>query len=293
MKPSYEKLLPSRGESFRCFQRSALQLPVKWHRHPEIELTYIQRGSGSRIIGDHIGSYGDHDLVLSGSQLPHTWASDEYRGQQYDRHPAIVLQFHPNFLGPEFFACSEMEAIASLLQRAERGLWFPAEIAVVVGGEMEALVTAVGAARLIGLLRVLDRLSKCESAETLASHHYRVDAGESPSGEIETRVQKICDHIAQHLTNPELSHRELAKLADMNASAFSRFFKQSTGRTVSAYISELRIGLACRLLNDSDDAILSICYRSGFANLSNFNRRFRQLRNMTPREYRNRFRSTV
>ncbi|MEM9645118.1 MAG: AraC family transcriptional regulator, partial [Planctomycetota bacterium] len=63
MKPSYELLVPPNGDSFRCFDRSALQSPVKWHRHPEVELTYIATGSGSRVVGDHIGSYGDHDLV--------------------------------------------------------------------------------------------------------------------------------------------------------------------------------------------------------------------------------------
>lgn len=291
MRPSYEKLIPSPGESFRCFERSALESPVKWHRHPEIELTYIQQGSGSRIVGDHIGSYGDHDLVLSGSQLPHTWTSDEFRGQPYDRHAAIVLQFHPEFLGPEFFACGEMVAISNMLQRAECGLWFPPETARVAGRKMQDLITAIGAARLIGLLSILDFLSQCTTAKILGSAGYRLHNSGSPGSEMETRIQKICDYIENHLTDPELSHRQLAELANMNASAFSRFFKQSTGRTVSAYVNELRIGLACRLLNDTDAAILSICYQAGFANLSNFNRRFKQLRGMTPREYRTQFRS--
>ncbi|QDV86223.1 AraC family transcriptional regulator [Planctomycetes bacterium TBK1r] len=293
MKPSYEKLVPSSGESFRCFDRSALRSPVKWHRHPEVELTYIAKGSGSRIVGDHIGSYGDHDLVLSGSQLPHTWASDEYRGQPYDRHAAIVLQFHPDFLGPDFFSCVEMEVIARLLERAKRGLWFPDDVAVEVGRRMEALITAVGPSRLIGLLSILDRLSRCNAAKTLASEHYRYLAVGVANDAMETRIQTICDHIAGNLSDPDLSHHELADLADMNPSAFSRFFKQSTGRTVSAYINELRIGLACRLLCDSNAAVVSICHQAGFSNLSNFNRRFRQLRQMTPREYRTRFRTSI
>lgn len=286
MKPSYEKLVPPVGESFRCFDRSTLLSPVKWHRHPEIELTYIYRGAGSRVVGDHIGSYRDHDLVLLGSQLPHTWASDEYRGKRYDRHPAIVLQFHPEFLGSQFFGVSEMASINKLLQAASRGLWFPEHVAVRIGARLSALVDQEGATRLIELFSILDELSKCDRSVQLASEFYSVTA----SQDVETRIQKICDHISNHLTDPELGHAELAELADMNASAFSRFFKQSTGRTLSEYISELRIGLACRLLTDTDDSILSISFQAGFANLSNFNRRFRQLRQMTPRDYRARFR---
>ncbi|QEG02580.1 HTH-type transcriptional activator Btr [Stieleria maiorica] len=292
MKPSYEKLMPASGQSFRCFDRSRLRSPVKWHRHPEIELTYIPCGSGSRIVGDHIDSYTDHDLVLCGSQLPHTWASDEYRGKQYDRHRALVTQFHPDFLGTEFFGTDEMRDIACLLQRADRGLWFPTPMAIEIGRQIESLMHCTGAERLIGLLKILDGLSRCKDAVSLTSELYCVTQRAAASDATESRIQSICDHIASHLSDPDLSQRELAELADMNASAFSRFFKQSTGRTPSAYIGELRIGLSCRLLTDTDDSVLSICHQSGFANLSNFNRRFRQLRGMTPRDYRTRFRTT-
>lgn len=289
MKASYEKLVPNDGQSFRCFDRASLQSPVKWHRHPEVELTYIPSGVGSRMVGDHIGSYTDHDLVLLGSELPHTWASDEYRGQVYDLHSAMVLQFHPDFLGPDFFRLNEMVEVHRLLHRASRGLWFPARMAESIGSQLIDLEKQRGARRLVTLLSILDQLASCTEAEPLASHLYRASNNE----EVETRIQVICDHITHHLTDPELTHSELAELADMNASAFSRFFKQSTGRTVSAYINELRIGFACRLLTDTDDSILSISQQSGYQNLSNFNRRFQQHRKMTPREYRNRVRIAV
>ncbi|QDT05643.1 HTH-type transcriptional activator Btr [Rubripirellula lacrimiformis] len=289
MKASYEKLLLSAGESFRCFDRSTLRSPVKWHRHPEIELTYIPSGAGSRVVGDHIGSYADFDLVLLGSQLPHTWASDEFRGQTYDLHSAIVLQFHPEFLGPDFFRTGEMSDVSTLLQRAGRGLWFPAQMAKSIGARMHGLVDQVGAVRMIELLTILHQLSQCQDAVSLATPYYRATESE----EVETRIQVICDRIAERLTDPELSHGDLAALAGMNPSAFSRFFKQSTGRTLSAYINELRIGFACRLLIDTDDSILSISQQSGYVNLSNFNRRFRQHRTMTPRDYRQRIRIAV
>ncbi|TWU33175.1 HTH-type transcriptional activator Btr [Novipirellula aureliae] len=293
MKPSFEKLINSTGESFRCFDRSVLDSPVKWHRHPEMELTYIPRGTGSRIVGDSISSYSDHDLVLIGSQLPHTWSSDEFRDQRYDRHQAYVLQFHPEFLGCDFFQCGEMAEIAEMFHRARRGLFFPADVAIPIGLRLKGLIETEGASRLIGMLEILNLLSQYSDATELASELYRVSPSANANRESETRIQIVCDYIVNHLSDPELTHRDLAELVDMNPSAFSRFFKQSTGRTLSAYIGELRIGLACRLLADTDGSILAVCYQSGFANLSNFNRRFRQLRNMTPRDYRTRFRVSV
>jgi AraC-like DNA-binding protein len=72
----------------------------------------------------------------------------------------------------------------------------------------------------------------------------------------------------------------------MHPSAFSRFFKNGTQRTVTDYVNELRVGLASRLLMDTELSILEICLRSGYENASNFNRRFREYRGMTPREFR-------
>ena len=286
MKPSFEKLVPSSGESFRCFNRKNLRSPVKWHRHPEVEMTFVERGAGSRLVGDHIGSYGDLDLVLLGSELPHTWSSDEYRGRKYDRHSAIVIQFHPDFLGPEFFASPDLRCVAALIQKARRGIWFPPKLAAAVGTRMTAMVDMAGARRLGELLTCLHELTLADDAVLLSDASYFFSA----SQEGETRIQTVCDHIARHLCDPDLSHKNLADLVYMNPSAFSRFFRQSTGRTVTGHICELRIGLACRLLTESDDSILNISQEVGFANLSNFNRRFRQLRSTTPRDYRKRYR---
>lgn len=246
----------------------------------------MQFGAGSRLVGDHIGSYHNDDLVLVGSELPHTWQSDEYRGKKYDRHKAIVLQFHPDFLGADFFHAKEFAAISDLLQHAQRGLWFPADVAQRVGQRMTSMLDMTGARRLIELLTCLDELAENHNAVPLASGSYSNQNTEDGA----TRIQVVCDHITQNLADHDLCHLRLAKLAHMNPSAFSRFFKQSTGRTVSGYVTELRIGLACRLLADTEAAVLDISYQSGFTNLSNFNRRFRQLRKITPRDYRQRYR---
>jgi len=262
---------------------------VKWHKHPEIELTFVERGAGSRLVGDHISSYCDGDLVLLGSNIPHTWLSDAFRGKPYDRHPAIVIQFHPHFLGPQFFETSELLQVAGLLQRASRGLWFPPSVSVEIGATMNSMLQMSSSQRLITLLGCLDALSQFRNATPLASESY--SNATHVTGR--TRIELVCNHIMENLADPSLNHATLAKLACMNPSAFSRFFKQSTGRTVSAYLTELRIGLACRLLRDTGDSILEISLNSGFGNLSNFNRRFRQNRNMAPRNYRALYRPTT
>jgi AraC-like DNA-binding protein len=79
---------------------------------------------------------------------------------------------------------------------------------------------------------------------------------------------------------------ELAALVGMSPVAFSRFFHRRTGRTLSEYIVDIRLGHAARMLVDTAKNISEICYECGFNNLSNFNRTFKAKRHYTPRDFR-------
>ncbi len=289
MKPVFEKLIRPEGTSFRCFDRTQIRTPAKWHRHPELEICYVEKGTGTRIVGDNVSPYGNHDLVFIGSNLPHTWQSDQYLGRRFDRHPAIVIQFQEDFLGEQIFEVPEFASIAAMLRRSGLGLWFPPEEAERLGAMMTQMVHLDGPTRIISLLTLLRDMSEAEGTSVLASEGFSPRFDERT----ESRVQNICQYINQNLRDPELDHLTLAERAQMNPSAFSRFFKRSTGRTVTQYINELRIGLACRLLLDSDESVINICLEAGFNNVSNFNRRFRELRGLTPRDYRKKFASQI
>ena len=138
------------------------------------------------------------------------------------------------------------------------------------------------AARLLSLLNILHLLAHSADLVPLAS------PGFAPTfrPRLQNRLNRVCKHIHDHLADPGLNQGDLAKLAGMHPSAFSRFFKNGTQRTVTDYVNELRIGLASRLLLETELSILEICLRSGYENASNFNRRFREYRGMTPREFR-------
>jgi len=289
VEPAVEKLLTPEDASFRCFNRQILRVPARWHHHPEFELTFVETGTGTRVVGDSIATYRDRDLVLVGPHLPHMWQSDEYLGRKYDRHAAVVIQFSYDFLGSRFFEVPELSNIRVLLERSMRGIAFSEEIAAEAGRLMIQMVDQPPATRLVSFLNCLCVLADDTSATVLAS-----PAQAKPgTSSVSSRTEKVCNYIYQRFRDPELTHRDIAKHASMNPSAFSRFFRQSTGKTPTHYINELRIGLACRLLIDTDQSISTISLESGFNNLSHFHRRFREFKSMTPREFRKRYRTDV
>ena len=284
MQPSFENLPPIHGQSFRCFDRRDNGYPDRWHRHPEIELTLIPRGSGARLVGDHMGTYADLDLVLLGPNLPHTWASDSCRGEGADREEGIVTQFRPHFLGNEFFKVAEMLPVDELLQRSRCGLWYPPEVALSMSERLREMVTQTGPKRLLNLLSCLEELSKFPDAVELATAGY---VGPTSSAS-ESRMQVISEYAQQSFTDASLNTGRLAEKLQMNPSAFCRFFKRSTGLTPSSYINQLRVGFACRQLLNSDRSVLQVCHESGFASTSYFNETFRKLRGISPRQFRSR-----
>jgi AraC-like DNA-binding protein len=275
-----EKISYARGHSFQCFGfRHTTQFDCPFHYHPEIELTLIVSSAGHRYVGDHIGRFASGDLVLMGPNLPHSYVNDAgTRGSE-----SVVAQFLPECLGPAFFELGEMRAVRALLERAQVGLAFHGRTRERVGGLLAALKSLDGPARLLAFLEILQALAASSEYRRLASPTY------APSlalyqGE---RINRVCELISRRFREP-VTQSEAARTAKMSPPSFSRFFRRATNRTFRAFLNEVRIGHASRLLLESDLSVAEICYDSGFGNLSNFNRQFLKLRKVSPRDYRQR-----
>jgi AraC-like DNA-binding protein len=90
----------------------------------------------------------------------------------------------------------------------------------------------------------------------------------------------------------EIRLNTLAEMASMSPSAFSRFFKLHTGRNLSDYIIDIRLGFAARMLVDTIKSVSEIGFECGFNNLSNFNRIFKKKKGCSPSEFRDNYHKT-
>lgn len=283
MRARFEKVITDPRRSFHVHERRLAKFDSPWHFHPEIELTLIVKGRGRRFVGDSIEPFAEGDLVLLGPNLPHFWQSGETKAKGRHAH-SVVLQFHHDFLGEEIWALPEFAAIQRLVGRASRGLHFTGGIARKVARSMILLPTLSGMAALTHLLTMLESLSRVRNARTLASLSF----DPALNRKTEKRLSRVYRYAADHFQEP-VTLPQLAKVAAMSPAAFSRYFKQVTGRAPSDFLNDLRVEHVCRLLRESDRSITEIAASSGFSALTNFNRRFRERTGTTPRDYRHSF----
>ncbi|WP_116951712.1 AraC family transcriptional regulator [Jiangella endophytica] len=274
MRPALEHIGTTGGLSWKRHLFRSPAFRFSWHLHPEIELTLITAGTGTRYAGDSIEPYVPGRLTLLGPGVPHAFVS-----ATQGHNEAVVIHFRPDFLGPGLFDVPEFAAVAGLLAEAGRGLELAVPAPMV--RRLVELTEETGPAGTLGLLDVLVRLADGARGRPLASPGYRSPA--RPDGR--RRMDDVFGYLHARYGEP-IDLGDVAAVAHLSPAAFSRFFRRATGRTFTAYLAELRVGAACRLLTESDRAVADIAASCGFGNLSNFNRRFRELKAMTPREYR-------
>ena len=257
------------------------------HNHQVYELNFVEHAAGvRRIVGDSSEVIGDFDLVLITSpDLEHVWEQGDC---QSDVIREITIQFDIDFSANSIFDRNPFNSMKKMMVEAQKGLCFPLDAIMKVYRELDTLSSIKdGFYAFMQFMTILYELSRCEGARALSSTSFAKIALPSDS----RRVQKVKSYIDTHFRE-EIRLSTVADIAGMSDSSFSRFFKLHTGRNLSDYIIDLRLGHACRLLVDSSDSIAEIGYHCGFNNLSNFNRIFRKRKDCSPSEFRENYRKT-
>jgi AraC-like DNA-binding protein len=259
-----------------------------WHFHAEYQLFTVLEGTGTRFVGDHVQRFGPGDTVLTGPNLPHVWRSDDRYFEKRDglMTQGIVVYFRPGILTRELLDTQEGLKISQLLQQSERGVAFFGATQQRTGKALLRLVSAGGFDRILGLLHVLHMLSLSDEFSVLS----RFGFASRLRPQDQERMQKVHAYVMGHFTEPITLH-DVAAIAHMAPTAFSRYFKERTNRPFSRFITELRIGHASKLLVEKDLSISSVAYECGYPTLSNFNRQFKAITGLTPREYMRKYTS--
>ncbi len=275
MKPSLETIDLSEDQvSFKYFRLEMESLDPHWHYHPEIEISYIERGRGLRFVGDHIGTFEPGDLTLNGVNLPHDRVTEKEEPDL--TKVAYVLQFGADLL-KDFPECAHLH---NLFDEARQGILFHNAsthlIELIKGMEYQNHFQ-----RLLSLLQVLNALYEHEDREILSTISYH----QSSVSDHQHRVERVTTHVVNNF-DKSIGLSDVAGMIGMTVPSFCRWFKQSVGKSFVTYVNTVRIERACQFLWQTDWPIAQVAFSTGFESLSNFNRFFKRVKGESPRVYR-------
>jgi len=267
-------------------RREETHFTYPWHFHREFELMYVIRGTGSRYVADSIQYFESDDLVLLGSNLPHFWRHDEsYDIENSDKKlKYIVVQFPPDLFSDQISKYPEFRSIGDLLERSSRGIRFLPEVASQYSNLIERMSEVSGIERIILMLGILQQLAAEEKYEVLAGEFYQNKDFIFDND----RLNKVLHFINTHYQN-KIELRKAAEISNLHPSAFCRYFKEKTGKSLLEYTNDMRISYACKLILEHRLTITQVCFETGFNNLSNFNRTFKKQTGYTPSDYYKQF----
>ncbi len=279
----FEKINVPNKHSFICREIELAERAVKIHSHKNFELNFIASGAGRRIVGNNISSFECNDLVLLGPEVPHCW---EILERDKDIPPkCITIHFYENLIRSDFFNIPELEEVEGLLKDANRGISFKGSKAEEIKKTLYQLVNLKGLESYIELLKIFNKLLKNTNREylsdtTVYSTNFNKDLGQ---------INKVYENVFMNIEEG-VKLKEAADLINRSPGAYFRYFKKKTKLTFMEYVKKVRIGLAAKMLVETDKSITQICYASGYNNLANFNFYFKSIMASTPSEYRSLYR---
>lgn len=263
--------------------------PSDFHFHEDCQLTLILEGSGKRIIGDKVDTFEKGEMILVGSKLQHAWHSNKCDQPAHlsTLDSSLTLFFNPNQLRHLANQSGNINAIETLLQRSQRGLKITGRTRDYLAQLLEIGTALTGLSALINFLEVINTLNESTDIELLCDSNF----SNILHRKNDNRMNKIYQYVFENYAK-DISIGAIAEKVGLTTESFCRFFKNSTKKTFSTFINEVRVSQACKLLNEEEEIPIGVvAQKCGYNSISNFNKFFKAVKNITPTAYRAQFKT--
>lgn len=259
------------------------------HRHGFIQMNYIAGGRGRHLVNDAAFEVNKGDIFVIPPFIPHMLepiSEGDFTVVELEFEPDFILgETHGMELGSLFdFAYIEPFLVSTGEVRPRLNLSGRTQAAV------EELLEDIKLeydtrppdfllsvkASLLKLLVLLGRAFKEEVESRGVQELY---------AEHRAAIKRALTYLDEHYTH-DIKVEEVARVSTLSRSYFCYLFKALTGKTFVEVLSNLRVGHAETLLKQTDTRITDLSALCGFNNLSHFNRVFKQITGLSPRQYR-------
>ncbi len=270
----------TQNDCFTVFSRQKAAFDFPLHYHDELEINLIINAKGAqRVVGDHIGEIDDIELVLAGPNLQHAWFTHKCTSTEIRE---VTIQFHKDLLDEKLLKRNQLAFIRKMFEHSSRGILFSKETARQLTDRLLNLNQKHGFDSVLELLSILHDLSISRNMQLLSDTTFNNNI---PLSYNSRRIEKTMEYMNQNF-DKAITLGEVAKLANMTETAFSRFFKARTGNNFIDSLNDIRLGHASRMLIETTESISEVAYHCGFNNMANFNRIFKKKKGCTPKEFR-------
>jgi len=281
MKFIRQRILVPESSSFMVNRLDLSLNTDKIHSHKNYELNYIINGWGRRFIGGSIARFEEGDLVLIGPDLPHGWEVESPENTP----ESITVHFQEDLFDSKLFMIPEFESLHKLLEKSSAGICFKSVDHALILKYLNELMQLDGFNSMIHILLIMRYLTQVTDTQVLSASECAWNKIQSDS----ERINRVYDYVLHNFQN-SIKLKDVADQINLSESAFCAYFKKTTKKSFFTFLKEIKIGYACKLLSEGTEMnVTQVCFNSGFNNVANFNRQFRELTNMSPREYRKKY----
>jgi two-component system, response regulator YesN len=156
--------------------------------------------------------------------------------------------------------------------------------AAVDAGASQTEILGMGYRHLVELSKVRDDE---ELARWLRATFLRIiSAGQAASGEKPDPIVARATAVLRERCDESLTRPQVARMVGVSPSHLAQILKKHLGRSFSELLLEFRLARACDLLRKTDEKIAAVAALSGFSDQSHLTRVFRDVRGVTPRQFR-------
>ena len=252
------------------------------HYHQSYEIVYVHKGMGTIVAGDREVEYHDGTLLFLGPCIPHFGFSNSMHEDNFE----IVIHFDKSFVEHKLSVFPELSSVIRFIEESGKFLIFSPLTKLRLQPSFEGIAGLEPPNQLIALCDILLRMEQYPGVEELFNEYFGNRYAQN------SQIHQIIDYI-NHNYGQKISTRDVAGEIGLTTNSFCRMFKKTTGKAFISYLNHYRIARASKMLIETDDNISTIMYKCGFDNQSYFSKIFLQHQNMSPRDYRKKFCSSV
>ncbi len=267
-KPTNDALIYQEDHEFEFYNQL--------HQHEEIQLSFVAEGEGTLLVGDSLTTYTTGDIFAIEGNLPHVFLSSK---EASEKSLMLTLFFTRNSFGKDFFELEETSETHSFFDRLKNGFKIESNKAILAQLFL-SLKEQSKMQRFISLLEIIRSMSNSETSilsNKVFDKRFSVNEGK--------RMREVMDFTLNHY-HKDIRTETIASIAHMTPNAFCKYFKKRTNKTYNQFLNEIRVEKACLLLKSTEGLVADIGFTTGFRNLSNFNRKFKEIKGLTPSQFR-------